>query len=225
MNPLDYRPSYRRRLPHLQPPGATLFVTFRLAGSIPKSAFQKWSAEKARMQKSLELIEDSDARNVRKRQYQREWFRKSEAFLDKESHGPLWLKDERAARIVMGAMRFMDGKVFSLDAFCVMANHVHVVFAPLAIQSAEVVTETRNSEDCFTYHSLASIMHSLKGFTSNKINKALERSGQFWARETFDHFVRDEHEFARIIKYVLHNPVKAGLVKQWSDWPYSYCRT
>jgi putative transposase len=27
---------YRRSLPHLQPVGATFFVTFRLAGSIPK---------------------------------------------------------------------------------------------------------------------------------------------------------------------------------------------
>ena len=32
---LDYKLHYRRNLPHLQPPGATLFVTFRLAGSIP----------------------------------------------------------------------------------------------------------------------------------------------------------------------------------------------
>jgi len=35
MNPLDYQYFYRKNLPHFQPPGASLFVTFRLAGSIP----------------------------------------------------------------------------------------------------------------------------------------------------------------------------------------------
>ena len=223
MNPLDYRPSYRRRLPHLQPPAATLFVTFRLAGSIPKSFLKKWAAEKVRLQKSLESIADTRVRIERKLNLQRDLFRKNELFLDKASYGPLWLQNESAARIVMDAMRFMDGKVFTLDAFCVMANHVHAVFAPLEVKKALEV-ENRNPEDCAAYHSLASIMHTLKGFTSNKVNKVLGRSGQFWARETFDHYVRDEQEWSRIITYVLNNPVKAGLVKQWSDWPYSYCR-
>jgi len=35
MSTLEYQISYRRHLPHLQPPGAILFITFRLAGSIP----------------------------------------------------------------------------------------------------------------------------------------------------------------------------------------------
>ena len=33
-------------------------------------------------------------------------------------------------------MHYRDGKVYRLDAYCIMANHVHVVFAPLAIQSS-----------------------------------------------------------------------------------------
>ena len=32
---LKFQHSYHRHLPHIQPPGATLFVTFRLAGSLP----------------------------------------------------------------------------------------------------------------------------------------------------------------------------------------------
>src|SRR5688572_30411852 len=34
MSYLNYRSSYRRNLPHVQPPGAILFITFRLAGSL-----------------------------------------------------------------------------------------------------------------------------------------------------------------------------------------------
>lgn len=26
----------------------------------------------------------------------------------------------------------------------------------------------------------------------------------------------------RIIKYILNNPVKAGLVKEWTDWKFTY---
>lgn len=47
MNRLEYKINYRRNLPHVQPPGATLFVTFRLAGSIPTAV-------------QLQLIEEAE---------------------------------------------------------------------------------------------------------------------------------------------------------------------
>ncbi len=37
-----------------------------------------------------------------------------------------------------------------------------------------------------------------------------------------DHVVRDPEEYQRIVAYVLNNPVKAGLVQEWKDWPWSY---
>ena len=67
-------------------------------------------------------------------------------------------------------------------------------------------------------------MQSLKGFTSREANRLLERSGTFWEHESYDHFVRDEDEWKRIIAYVLNNPVKAGFVKDWKEWEWSYCR-
>lgn len=36
---------YQGDLPHIQPPGATLFITFRLAGSLPKSFLNEISDE------------------------------------------------------------------------------------------------------------------------------------------------------------------------------------
>ena len=39
MGNLDYKPDYRRNLPHIQPPSATFFVTFRLAGSLPSKLY------------------------------------------------------------------------------------------------------------------------------------------------------------------------------------------
>jgi hypothetical protein len=42
MNQFEYQEFYCRNLPHIQPPEATLFVTFRLDGSIPEPVLEKW---------------------------------------------------------------------------------------------------------------------------------------------------------------------------------------
>jgi putative transposase len=34
--------------------------------------------------------------------------------------------------------------------------------------------------------------------------------------------VRNKKEWYNIINYILQNPVKAGLAKQWQDWKFTY---
>jgi REP-associated tyrosine transposase len=92
-----------------------------------------------------------------------------------------------------------------------MPNHAHLVCTPLL-----------KSEN--TNYGLTEILHSLKSHTALEANKLLHRHGTFWQDESYDHFIRDENELERIIKYVLYNPVKANLVKQQSDWKWSYCK-
>jgi REP element-mobilizing transposase RayT len=92
-----------------------------------------------------------------------------------------------------------------------MSNHVHIVFTPIEIEDG-------------SYHALQTIMHSLKRHTALESNKILGREVAFWHHESFDHIVRDEEEFQRIVAYVLDNPVKAGLVERWGDWPWTYLK-
>ena len=100
-----------------------------------------------------------------------------------------------------------------------MANHVHVVFAPLAIQpSGEAQTNS------LRYNTLASIMQSLKGYTARKANRLLGRSGAFWHHESYDRSARNISEWQRVVTYVLNNPVKAGLIKDWQEWRWSFYR-
>jgi hypothetical protein len=40
-------------LPHIQPPEATLFVTFRLDGSLPKPVIEQWRVEKKQLEMTL----------------------------------------------------------------------------------------------------------------------------------------------------------------------------
>ena len=103
----------------------------------------------------------------------------------------------------------MDGKKYALDVFCIMSNHVHVVFTPM--QRSDGV-----------YVALSSIMQTVKGYTARKANRYLQRKGAFWHHESYDHVVRDEGELGRIRRYVLQNPVKAGLAEAEEEWPHSW---
>ncbi len=88
-----------------------------------------------------------------------------------------------------------------------MSNHVHTILKPVFKNKEEV-------------YSLAEIMHTHKSYTANEANKILGRRGQFWQHENYDHYVRDLDEYNRILAYILNNPVRAGLVKDYHDWPY-----
>ncbi|RKU19305.1 hypothetical protein C6500_11435 [Candidatus Poribacteria bacterium] len=234
MSHFDYKPFYRRNLPHIQPSGATLFVTFHLAGSLPQRILEQWKAEKSRLLKSQNDSHFVASKRIafgqkqEHHEWRRQWFQKFEKTLDNAQNGPLWLKDERVAEQIAESLHYRDGKVYRLDAYCIMANHVHIVFAPLPIEPSE--TNTVDSHDntaqtnSLCYNTLSSIMQSLKGYTARKANPLLERSGAFWHHESYDHVVRNASEWRRIITYVLNNPVKAGLVDKWEKWRWSYYR-
>ena len=66
-------------------------------------------------------------------------------------------------------------------------------------------------------------MHNLKSYTAHRANEILGRSGAFWQRESYDHWVRDDDELERIVNYIRGNPVKAGLVDRPESWKYSSC--
>ena len=249
MSQFEYQEFYERNLPHIQRPEGTLFITFRLEGSIPQSVIDQWLMEKRKLEavwKRLTAMSpagvlpapEAEAEDWLK--FQRRWFAKFEDELHRETCGPVWLKEDRIAEIVAKALQHRDGKVYQLDAYCVMSNHIHVVFAPFlteaqAREMAESAlfqrrglippAQTDSLRNPGEESVLAVIMQSLKGYTARKCNVALGRSGQFWQHESFDHVVRDQGEWERTTHYVLNNPVKAGLVKKWQDWKWSYCRS
>jgi REP element-mobilizing transposase RayT len=138
----------------------------------------------------------------------RRHFATIESWLHKATIGPMWLADEHVAEIVAEALHHRDGSHYRLDAYSIMPNHVHAVFAPLAGSGVP--------------KSLSSIMHSLKRNNAKRANGLLNRTGAFWEHESFDHYIRNQAEWKRIVKYVLENPVKAGLVRNWKEWPWNY---
>lgn len=199
---MDYRIFYRRHLPHYQPPGATLFVTFRLSGSLPKTVIQKLVDEADRKAAELAKICDPDHKKDAVISAQKVQFGKWDKALDNLMDSPRWLANPHIARIVCDAIHSYDRQLYELHAYCIMPNHVHLVITPLATGDE--------------YISITWILKLLKGLTARKANQILNREGSFWQAEFYDHVIRDPDEFDRILGYVLDNPERAGLPADWT---------
>ena len=211
-NLLIVKEFYRRHLPHWQPRDAVFFVTFRLKDSLPIEVIKSLKEERERTKQILETFPESE-REGRNYLEERQYFGKWDSYLDKAEFGPRWLSQPEITDIVQEALHYRDGKVFDLHAFCIMSNHVHVVFEP--------VGKSDWQSDLLPLHK---IMQSLKRHTSRRANLILGRQGAFWQDESYDHVIRDNEEYMRIVNYVLENPVKAGLVAQWDKWQWTYCK-
>jgi putative transposase len=209
---------YRRHLPHWQPQDAVFFVTFRLKGSLPYEIIESLREERERVKIAFRNLTEHERASQNTLDDQR-YFDQWEEYLDKAEFGPRWLSQPETAGIVKEALHYRDGKVFDLHAYCIMSNHVHVIFEPL--RKSDWQSDFLGSK----YHSdLHKIMQSLKRHTARQANVILGREGAFWQDESYDRVIRDQDEYIRTVNYVLENPVKAGLVSHWDEWQSTYCK-
>jgi REP element-mobilizing transposase RayT len=209
---------YTRNLPHLQYIGATFFVTFRLKGSLPAGVVQQLIAER---DQAIQILNKKNRDDLANGIYheQKRYLARIDRTLDACQHGPDWLKRPDVAALVANRIQEFDGKAYELLAYCIMPNHVHLVVNTANqvdnLQSEETITSTN-------YQQLYATLALLKGGSAFRVNQLMGRRGAFWQPESYDHYVRDAAELTRIIHYVLQNPVKAGLVDNWEDWPGTY---
>ena len=159
------------------------FVTFRLAGSLPEFVLEELRA-KMRAENLKNKIRDARVKKFPAKEI--------EKILD-SGHGPKHLARAEIADLVERAIRAFDGVRYKLFAWCLMPNHVHVVFQPLGEWD------------------LARIMHSWKSFTAREVQRKFGIRGSFWRKEYYDHLIRDGEQLSRAIRYVVDNPIKAGL--------------
>jgi putative transposase len=184
---------YRRNLPHWHPEGKSIFVTWRLYGSLPASVLKKRNTGRNACATNISESEDTPGRE----------FVRLDAALDSAKGGPLWLASPEFAGyaeypIVHGA----ELGRYQLHAYVVMPNHVHILLDP--------------------HVPLAKITGPLKGVAACDINARLGRTGKpLWQDESFDHWIRNSAEFERIRHYIEWNPVQAGLVTRPEDWKWS----
>ena len=186
-------------LPHVKREGASYFVTFRLADSLPKQVLLRFQSEHAEALRRL----PANARPEQTEEAHRELRRKIERYLDR-GIGACHLRRPEIADMVAEALRHFHGDYYLLDDWVVMPNHVHTILWPMPN---------------FT---LSEILKSRKRHTARQANLILGATGEmFWQPESYDHWIRNDEEKARICRYIHMNPVKAGLCKAPEDWKWS----
>jgi putative transposase len=205
MQPKDTH--YHRNLPHIHPEGYPLFITFRFAASLPLDVLQELTAHRERNSKSQSPDEIY--------KIEKKYFGRYDEWLDRCISGPRWLENKKVANIVADKIHSMNGKHFRLMAYCIMPNHVHLLIESIISNHLEHLGKTAK-------YPVTDALRLLKGSTARACNLKLKRNGQFWNHESYDHYARDEQELKRIVKYILNNPVKAGLAKEWKDWQFTH---
>jgi len=92
---------------------------------------------------------------------------------------------------------------YRLYGFCIMPTHLH-----LAIHS-------------FGVYNFSYIMKMIKGSFARKINKANGNIGKIWQKGFYDECIKDELHLLRVLEYMHNNPLKAGLVREPEEYPFS----
>jgi REP element-mobilizing transposase RayT len=184
-------------------------VGFRLHDSLPKQVLEKWERElkltelrSRRIDEKLKAGRPSvgDRQEPKRREIE---LRKRIAHYEDEGHGACWLRRRDIGQLIEDALLCFDSRRYRMLAWCVMPNHVHVLF------------------ECLEGWPLAELVHSWKSFTANKANKMLQRRGEFWQRDYLDRYIRNAEHYNQAISYIESNPVKASLVVKACDWPWS----
>jgi putative transposase len=138
---------YRRRLPHFDEPGQPVFLTWRLHGSLPPN-------------RSFPVATRSSGQA----------FAAMDRLLDQTRAGPFYLRQPALANMVVEAIHYSATVLghYTLHAFVVMPNHVHLLVTPAV--------------------ALSKLTKSLKGIRAKRANSMLSLTGSsFWQEESYDH--------------------------------------
>jgi REP element-mobilizing transposase RayT len=185
---------HRGRTPHWDAEGATYAVSFRLGDSLPHALLEAYRQERADIVALAESVQRELTRDERDR-LDHLYSERIESYLD-QGAGACLLGKPGIAENVKNSLEFFHNQRYRLFVWCVMPNHVHTVFRPL------------------TGFTLSDILHSWKSYTAKECNRLLNRRGEFWMEEYYDHLIRDEEDFANQCAYALANPQQARL----DDW-------
>ena len=182
--------SYVRHMPHWRQQGATYFVTFRLADSLPEARLRELESLKAEWLKQNPRTQNRKKLEVLARLV----FERIEQWLD-QGYGSCLLKDDRLSLIANHAIHYFHNQHYELGASVVMPNHVHCIVRPFSANDMQ----------------LEYIIGSWKSYTARRINLAIDQRGKLWQDESYDRIVRDEVHLWRCLQYIGRNPKKAGM--------------
>jgi putative transposase len=66
---------------------------------------------------------------------------------------------------------------------------------------------------------LATVVNRIKSASAREANRALGRAGALWQRAYHDHALRSDEDVVAVARYIVANPIRAGLVRRVGDYP------
>ena len=106
-------------------------------------------------------------------------------------------KDLHAARLIIAVLKKSDElNQTNTLAFVVMPDHIHWLF-----QLNQAKT-------------LSKLIQVIKSTSAHKVGKSIWQSGYY------DHAIRKDEDIVNIARYIIANPIRAGLVKKVGDYPH-----
>ena len=184
--------------PHLDHPEAVQSVGFRLSDSVPAALLKRWRGE--RDETSEDETPSAPSNRLRAARLARRISRYEDA-----GYGACHLRRPEIAALVQSTLLHDDGDLYRLVEWCVMPNHVHVLVEPLGSRLPDIV-------QCW------------KSVTARRANRLLGRAGPFWMRDYYDRYIRDSRHLHMARRYILMNPVAAGLCREPAEWRWSSAR-
>jgi REP element-mobilizing transposase RayT len=112
-----------------------------------------------------------------------------------------FFRDVWIGRILVAEMRrATDAGLVDSLAWVIMPDHLHWLFV---LQDAKVET----------------VMRQVKSCSAIAINRQIGTSQKIWQSGYHDHALRHEEDMRKIARYIIANPLRAGLVKHIGDYP------
>jgi len=118
-----------------------------------------------------------------------------------------WVLPESVRNLIIKHCLHDQGIKLQVHGVVVMPDHVHIIFSPLKDGKGNPF-------------GLAEIMNGIKGASAHAINKALNRRGRVWQKESFDHVLRSDEKIHSKVQYICENPLRKGLTTNIDDWPW-----
>jgi putative transposase len=68
--------------------------------------------------------------------------------------------------------------------------------------------------------SLSMTVNHIKSASARMSNRSLNRQGPLWDRAFYDHLLRADEDLRQAARYIIANPIRAGLVRRAADYPF-----
>lgn len=207
----------RNNQPHIQPVGGTFSVTLLAHDAVPVAKVKEIRRQRDESLSKF-VVSGSADEGVQRAECHQRYFEALEQLLDDRANQCHLFRDKRVAEIIMEYIRKLDRQYFYLEALCVMSNHIHV----LMDLSVQVPSDWDGASELSAYVPLSDVVGRIKGGISYQFHKLVGDRRPLWGKGYYDRCIRSKEHFHSEQNYIVNNPVKAGLVSNWKDYPYTY---